>query len=215
MSIKTFIRKIVYGNKADSDTYISFLREKGMRIGENVTIYVPTKTSIDETRPWMIEIGNNVEITEGVTILTHGYDWSVIKAAYGDVLGSAGEVVIGNNVFIGMHTTILKGVKVGDNCVIGAGSLLTSGKVFPDNSIIVGNPARVIGNLSDYYEKRKKEQLVEAEECYRCYKKSFKKIPNKEIFREFFWLFESRNEEALCDEFKKVMKLGGGRKYQN
>lgn len=68
------IRKLAYGPKSDSESYIHYLRSLGMRIGQDVTIYVPTKTQIDLTRPWMIEIGNHVEITEGVTILTHGYD---------------------------------------------------------------------------------------------------------------------------------------------
>ena len=86
----------------------------------------------------MIEIGNNVSITTGVTILTHGYDWSVFKGMYGDVLGSAGRVKIGDNVFIGMHSTILKGVTIGDNVVIGANSLIN--KDVPDNCVVVGNP---------------------------------------------------------------------------
>lgn len=81
-----------------------------MKIGEESTIYVPTKTQIDTTRPWLIDIGKNVKITEGVTILTHGFDWSVLKGVYGDILGSSGGVKIGDNVFIGMQTTILKGV---------------------------------------------------------------------------------------------------------
>lgn len=81
-----------------------------MTIGDNTVIYSPNYCVIDQTRPWMIEIGNNVSITTGVTILTHGYDWSVFKGMYGDVLGSAGRVKIGDNVFIGMHSTILKGV---------------------------------------------------------------------------------------------------------
>ena len=75
------IRKIVYREKADSDSYIRYLRKIGMKIGDYCTIYNPTKTLIDETRPWLISIGNNVKIALGVTILTHGYEWSVLKGA--------------------------------------------------------------------------------------------------------------------------------------
>lgn len=60
-------------------------------IGANCTVFEPRYTSIDETRPWLISIGNNVNITRGVTILTNGYDWSVLKGVYGEVLGSSGE----------------------------------------------------------------------------------------------------------------------------
>ena len=118
-----------------------------MTIGDNTVIYSPNYCVIDQTRPWMIEIGNNVSITTGVTILTHGYDWSVFKGMYGDVLGSAGRVKIGDNVFIGMHSTILKGVTIGDNCVIGAGSVVT--KDIPSNSVAVGNPCRVQRTITE------------------------------------------------------------------
>ena len=89
--VRTLIRKIIYGVKSSSETYIEYLRGLGIEIGEGTTIYVPTKTQIDTTRPWLISIGNNVKITEGVTILTHGFDWSVLKGVYGDVLGSGGR----------------------------------------------------------------------------------------------------------------------------
>ena len=88
--INRIIRKLIYGPKASSETYIKYLRNIGMKIGEESTIYVPTKTQIDTTRPWLIDIGKNVKITEGVTILTHGFDWSVLKGVYGDILGSSG-----------------------------------------------------------------------------------------------------------------------------
>ena len=88
--LKEYIKKIVYGDKASSEAYIKYLRNIGMKIGDESTIYVPTKTQIDTTRPWLIDIGKNVKITEGVTILTHGFDWSVFIGGYGDILGSSG-----------------------------------------------------------------------------------------------------------------------------
>ena len=208
MKIKEIIKRIIYGAKANSNTYVNSLRKKGMRIGENCTIYVPTKTSIDETRPWMIQIGDNVEITEGVTILTHGYEWSVFKQLYGDIMGSCGQVFIGNNCFIGMNTTILKDVIIGENCIIGANSVVTAG-CYPDNSLIVGAPAKVVGNVNDYYEKRKKAQLKEALCLFENYTKSFSSVLPKEVFREFFWLFENR-EGKLIEPFNKTFMLGGG-----
>lgn len=87
---KNIIKKLIYREKADSTSYVKYLQRKGMKIGERVFVFSPQKTTIDETRPWLIEIGNDVQITEGVTILTHGYDWSVLKGVYGDVLGSSG-----------------------------------------------------------------------------------------------------------------------------
>lgn len=88
--VKNVIRNMLYGERASSEKYISYLRSIGCKIGEDVTVYVPTQTEIDVTRPWLIEIGNHVKITKRCTILTHGYDWSVIKAVYGEILGSSG-----------------------------------------------------------------------------------------------------------------------------
>lgn len=170
MSLKDKIRKFAYGPKTDSASYVSYLRSLGMVIEDDTVIYVPTKCQIDTTRPWMIEIGRNVSITEGVTILTHGYDWSVFKGKYGDVLGSAGHVRIGDNVFIGMNSTILKGVEIGDNVVIGAGSVVT--KSIPSDSVAVGDPCRVIGDIDSYLEKRRAAQVDEAADLYDCWRRN-------------------------------------------
>ena len=54
------------------------IRDRGMRIGTGTKLFSkPSAVLIDLTRPWLIDIGKNVQITIGVKILTHGYDWSV------------------------------------------------------------------------------------------------------------------------------------------
>lgn len=52
--------------------------------------------------------------------------------------------IIGDNSLVGMGAIMLNGARIGKNCLVGAGSLLTEGKTFPDNSMIVGAPARAI-----------------------------------------------------------------------
>ena len=89
---------------------------------------------------------------------------------YGDVLGSAGHVKIGDNVFIGMNSTILKGVTIGDNVVIGANSLIN--KDVPSNSVVVGNPQRVVCTIDEYLEKRRAAQLSEAADLYDCWRRN-------------------------------------------
>jgi acetyltransferase-like isoleucine patch superfamily enzyme len=79
MKFREYIKKMIYGKRYNSDSYITYLRKLGVKIGEDCTIYVPSKTLIDEQYPWMITIGNHVRITEGVKILTHDYSWSVLK----------------------------------------------------------------------------------------------------------------------------------------
>jgi acetyltransferase-like isoleucine patch superfamily enzyme len=205
--IKRLIKRLIYAHRGDQETFIEHLRNGGAEIGERVRIFDPHSTIIDATRPFMLKIGNDVQITGGVTILTHGYDWSVLKGIYGEVLGSCGEVVIGNNCFIGMHTTILKGVHIGDNCVIGANSLVN--KDIPSGWVAAGNPAQPIMTIEEYYEKRKKAQLDEAKELYRCYVKRIGKEPPIDAFDEFFWLFQKREYEVLTTGEHKKMRLVG------
>lgn len=207
MSLRKFIKKLFYGHRCDESTYIEHLRKGGALIGKRVKIYDPQNTVIDATRPFMLEIGDDVQITSGVTILTRGYDWSVLKGLHGEVLGSAGKVVIGNNCFIGMNTTILKGVRIGDNCIIGANSLVN--KNIPDGWVAAGNPAKPIMNVEDYYNKRIEAQLKEATELYDCYVSRIGKEPPINVFDEFFWLFQPRGEEDLTDGQKSKMRLVG------
>lgn len=65
-------------------------KAKGMQSWRKSVFLCPQSSYVDITRPWLIDIGDDVQITAGVTILTHGYDWAVLKKVYGEVLGSAG-----------------------------------------------------------------------------------------------------------------------------
>lgn len=203
---KKLVKKAIFKEKCDSDTYIAYLRKIGCKVGENCRIYNPQQVLIDITRPWLIDIGDNVELTYGVTILTHGYDWAVLKGVYGEVLGSAGGVEIGSNVFIGMHTTILKGVHIGNNVIIGANSLVN--RDIPDNCVAAGNPCKVIMSLEEYYQKRKALQVEEAKELVQLYRQRYGKEPDEDALREFFWLF-SNDPDDLPDAWKSVNNLGG------
>ena len=205
--LKKLIKKIILKEKCSSEEYIKYLKRIGCRIGEGTTIFAsPKNVLIDETRPFLIDIGNNVQITHNVTILTHGYDWSVLKGVYGDILGSAGKVTIGNNVFIGMNSTILKGTTIGNNVIIGANSLVRGN--IPDNCVIAGNPAKVICTVEEYYKKRKAAQIQEAQELVKEYYNTYRKIPDESILDEFFFLFADRSQD-LPEYYKKKMDLVG------
>ena len=62
-----------------------------------------------------------------------------------------GRIEIGDNVHIGSNATIMPGVKIGNNCIIGCDAVVT--KDIPDNSIAVGVPARVIETIDEYINK--------------------------------------------------------------
>lgn len=209
--IKKVAKKIIYGNRYNSDTYISYLRSLGMKIGKETKIYSPRNVIIDEQKPWLIDIGNNVQITDGVRILTHGYDWSVLKVKYGVVLGSSGKVKIGNNVFIGVNTTILKGITIGNDIIIGANSLVNKDCIEP--GVYAGNPIRFIMTLDEYKNKREQKQYDEAYELVVEYYKTYKEWPKKEIMREFFALFEEVDKVKENKVFDEVMNLEGNSEF--
>lgn len=127
--------------KASDKRKIRYLRKKGMKIGENCHL----NTMSFSTEPYLIEIGNHVAIAGGTEIITHdGAVWSFLDDfPDADVFG---KVKIGNNVFIGDNCTILPNTTIGNNCIVGAGSVVR-GK-FPDDSVIFGNPAKVVTKMS-------------------------------------------------------------------
>ena len=108
------------------------------------------------SEPWIITIGNNVHITDGVKFITHDGGTLLFRYLVPD-LEITKPIVVGNNVYIGNNVIILPGVKIGDNVVIGAGAVVS--KNIPDNSVAVGVPARVIKTADEYLEKLKKESL--------------------------------------------------------
>ena len=194
--------------RLNSENYVKYLRKIGCKIGKGTKFLYPYSTTVDETRPWLVEIGENCQITKNFSLLTHGYDWSVLKGKYGDILGSSGKVKIGNNCFIGFNVTITKGVTIGNNVIIGANSLVTHD--IPDNVVVGGVPAKVLMSLDDYYEKRKNKQIEEATELVTEYYNRYKKYPNESLLREFFWLFKDRNANVEEDTvFYEIMNLVG------
>lgn len=196
--IKKIRNKIItYGAKKNSSNYIRFLRRVGVEIGEGTIFYSPNTTYVDISRPHLVTIGRDVKITRGVSILTHGADWHVLRNRYKDpfICGSSGKVVIENNVFIGINSVILKGCTIGRDSIIGAGSIVT--KSIPCESVAVGNPARVLMDLETYYQKRKAEALNEAKENAYEFWQRFHRKPEPKDFKEFFPYFLERKKDAF------------------
>ena len=118
-------------------------------LGKNVYINF-NLTLVDDTH---IYIGDHVMIGPNVTIATAGHPIDPEVRRKGAQFNI--PVVIGNNVWIGANCVILPGVTIGDNVVIGAGSVVT--KDIPANVVAVGNPCRQLrevgGHDKNYYYK--------------------------------------------------------------
>lgn len=97
-----------------------------------------------------IVIGERSNIQEGVMI--HTDPRFPVTIGKGCTIGHHAIIhgcTIGDNSLIGMGATVLNGAKIGNNCLVGANALITENKEFPDNSLIVGSPARVVRTLDE------------------------------------------------------------------
>lgn len=108
----------------------------GVEIGPNC--FISFGAWIDSSRGKVI-IGRKCVITKGSKVLGHSAVDKILKPDWDQ---NQNETVLGDNVFVGMNAVILPNVKLGDNCIVGAGAIVT--KSFPANSVIGGNPAKLL-----------------------------------------------------------------------
>ena len=108
------------------------------------------------SEPWIITLGEDVHITDGVKFITHDGGTLLYRDKIPD-LEITKPIIVGNKVYIGNNVIILPGVTIGNNVIIGAGAVVT--KNIPDNSVAVGVPAKVIKTADEYLEKLKTESL--------------------------------------------------------
>lgn len=159
--IKILLSKIreFYARRSSESLRMYFIK-KGIRIGEGSIFRSPSSAYIDIMRPSLISIGCNVDMNRNFTIMAHDFSHRVFVPLYGEFLSSSGEVKIGNNIYFGTNVTVLKGVTIGNNCIIGAGSVVS--RSIPSNSVAAGVPCKVICSIEDYYQKRQYQYVMEA-----------------------------------------------------
>lgn len=132
---------------------VKWARRIGVNIGDNVQIYGHVQWS---SEPWIITIGDNVHITNGVEFITHDGGSLILRHITPD-LEMTFPITVGNNVYIGTRAIIMPGVTIGNNSIIAAGSIVT--KDVPDNSVVAGIPAKIIETLEEYHAKAQAKSL--------------------------------------------------------
>lgn len=118
----------------------------GVRMAGKVDIYGDSRTMFG-SEPFLITLGRNVHICAGVQFLTHDGGVLAFRDRFPD-LDLVAPIDVGNNVFIGVGAILLPGTVIGDDCVIGAGAVVTGS--IPAGSVAAGNPARVVRSSKDY-----------------------------------------------------------------
>ena len=125
------LHKLLAGNERHA-------RLLGVRVGSGCRIYSTRFGS----EPFLIDIGDRVTVTSGVTFLTHDGSTWLLRDGKGRRYRYA-RISVGSDVFIGVNSIIMPGVRIGSRVVVGAGSVVT--KSIPDGVVVAGVPARFIG----------------------------------------------------------------------
>lgn len=206
MSKLDFLKSLYY--TSSSSRFIKYLKSGGVKIGDNCIIRSPKTALIDMTRPSLITIGNNVDMNRHFQILTHDWASSVFRNYYHDFVNSSGKVAIGNNIYFGTNVTVLKGVTIGDNCIIGAYSLVTHD--IPANSVACGIPCKVFCSIDSYYQKRKTLAMEEAREYVRSFRERYGRNPRSSELKEEFIYFVDRRNIQSYPEIPISSQLGLG-----
>lgn len=135
--------------------YINNLIKKGLSIGKNVEII--SDFFFDPSHCFLITIGNNCTICPNVRLIAH--DASTKK-----YLGytKIGKIIIEDNCFIGDSTIVLPNVRIGENSIIGAGSVVT--RDIPKNKVATGSPAKILCDLQEF--KNKTNEVFETQNVF-------------------------------------------------
>ena len=128
-----------------------YARHIGVKIGKNCRI----STRNWGTEPYLISIGDNVALTDGVSIHTHG-GGRVVRNEHPD-FDVFGKVTIEDWAYIGAYSQIMPGVTIGEGALVAAGSVVT--KSVAPHTVVGGNPARYICTTDEYYERNKRYNI--------------------------------------------------------
>lgn len=139
---------LLWKNWVDN-AYLQICISKGLKLGEGVVLVeVPDFGS----EPYLIEIGDRTKITAGCSFINHDGAMYTIRnmEKYADAR-NFGRIKLGKNCFVGNNCLFLPGAQMGDNCILGAGSVLNSS--MPNNTVYAGTPAKFICTIEEYGDK--------------------------------------------------------------
>ncbi|MEE0944422.1 MAG: acyltransferase [Clostridia bacterium] len=147
--------------------YVNYLKFLGVHINGEPA-YISSDVYFDGHDYSKITINDSVVLSREVMLLTHDYSIARGIQKFGgidvDIKTNTpyflNEIYIGENSFIGARASLLPGTHIGDNCIIGAGAVVKGN--IPDDSIVVGNPAKIVGSTQEWTKRHieKKDFIV-------------------------------------------------------
>lgn len=140
--IGTILDKLYFFYCVLAGKHIKYFTDKGLTVGKNCRIY----TRYFGSEPYLITIGDNCTVASNTSFVTHDGSTWLVKDAKGRRFRYE-AINIGSNVFIGVNCIIMPGVKIEDNVIVAAGSVVT--KSVPSGTVVGGVPAKVIGSFNE------------------------------------------------------------------
>ncbi len=160
--IKKVIRRALFKISAYKNP-IKAARKIGVKVGDRCSFAAMPNFG---SEPYLIEIGNHVRTSASVNFMTHdGATWIFREEEKYKRVLRYGRIKIGDDCFLGFNCTIMPGVTIGNNCIVGACALVA--KDVPDGSVVVGVPAHVICTTEEYKEKCLREAPVWDPEAFK------------------------------------------------
>ncbi|SNT40731.1 acyltransferase [Rhodococcoides kyotonense] len=150
-------------NRVDQGLYMTVVLAVLRRTGLSVVgrpLWISSSVFLDHSGPGSISFGDRCVVSDSVKILTHDFSLDRIAEARGDLpadeeLYRRAPVSIGARAFIGLGVIIMPGVSIGDDAIIGAGSVVTQS--VPAKEVFAGNPARRVCTTDDLWDRRRDE----------------------------------------------------------
>lgn len=153
-----------------------YARHIGVSIGDNCLI----DTREWGSEPYLITIGNNVQITRCVSVFTHGGGQSV-RSLFPD-FDVFGKVVIEDWAYVGGHSIIMPGVTIGEGALVAAGSVVT--KSIPPHVVVGGNPAKYICTVEEYIERNRKYNIGTKNLSFKEKKNILQILPEEKLIKK-------------------------------